>query len=106
MRSWIAWMAAAKRPFVLMALFGWVAAMLWAAGNQKVVEVSITPGQVTWRTIAEAEGWLLTVSGQGIYLRERYEGRAILSLRPVAPETTRGRARRKAAVCYPHNSSA
>ena len=63
--------------------------MVWAAGNQKVAQVNITPGQVTWRTIADAQGWMLTVSGQGIYLRERYEGRTIPPLRPVAPDGER-----------------
>ena len=65
------------------------AGAVWAAGPQQVADVQISPGQVTWRTFVDAEGWTLTISGQGIYLRERYEDRAIPSLRPVAPDGER-----------------
>ena len=77
------------RSFVWFTLVFCVAATLWAAGPQQVADVQISPGQVTWRPYVDAEGWLLTISGQGIYLRERYEEREIPSLRPVAPDGER-----------------
>ena len=81
--------AAIERSFVLFAFVFCVAGMVWAAGPQQVADVQISPGQVTWKPYVDAEGWLLTISGQGIYLRERYEEREIPSLRPVAPDGDR-----------------
>ena len=81
--------AARWRPFVLFAFVFCFPGTVWAAGPQKVADVQISPGQVTWKTYADAEGWTLTISGQGIYLRERYEERETPSLRPLAPDGER-----------------
>ena len=71
--------AAHWRPFVLLTFVFCIAAPLWAAGPQKVADVQIIPGQVTWRTHVDAEGWTVTISGQGIYLRERYEEMTVIA---------------------------
>jgi hypothetical protein len=60
-----------------------------AAGPDPVADVSITPGQVTWSPNIKAEKWLLTVSGQGIYLREIVEPGEPLRLEPNAPDGER-----------------
>ena len=70
-------------------LFLIISAAAFAAGDREVAEASITPGQVTWRTIADAQSWTLSVSGQGIYLRERYEDGETPTLRPVGPDGER-----------------
>ena len=61
------------RSFILFAFVFCFAGTVWAAGPQQVADVQISPGQVTWKTFVDAEGWPLTISGQGIYLRELYE---------------------------------
>ena len=81
--------AALWRSFVLFAFVFCFAGTVWAAGPQQVADVQISPGQVTWKTLVDAEGWTLTISGQGIYLRKCYEDREIPSLCPVAPDGDR-----------------
>ena len=81
--------AARWRSFVLFAFVFCFAGTVWAAGPQQVADVQISPGQVTWKPYVDTQGWTLTISGQGIYLRERYEDRETLSLHPVAPDGER-----------------
>ena len=81
--------AARWRSFVLFTFVFCFAGTVWAAGPQKVADVQISPGQVTWKPYVDAKGWTLTISGQGIYLRELYEDGETPSLRPVAPDGER-----------------
>ncbi len=77
--------AARWRPFVFLAFAACVATTLWAAGAQRIAVVQVGPGQISWTPEVRAERWLLTVSGQGIYLREVYQGGEIPSFRSIAP---------------------
>ena len=59
-----------------------------AAEPQPTADTQISSGLVTWNTAVEAVGWRLTVSGQGIYLRERYVDAGEIRLSPVGPDGT------------------
>ena len=78
--------AARWRFFVLLAFACCVTLATWAAEAQRVASVQISAEQITWDPVVGAERWLLTVSGQGIYLRETYQGGEMPSLRPIAPD--------------------
>lgn len=60
-----------------------------AAGPQPVADVQISTGQVAWKTYVDAEGWTLSVSGQGIYLREQYDDAGEIRLSPIGPDSER-----------------
>jgi len=60
-----------------------------AAGPVGVAEVRITPGEITWSPNVTSEKWLLTVSGQGAYLRELVRDGEPLRLRIAAPDSER-----------------
>jgi len=60
-----------------------------AAGAGAVADISITPGQISWSPNIQAEKWLLTVSGQGIYLRQVIAAGEPLRLQPVAADGKR-----------------
>lgn len=62
---------------------------VYGAGPDPVAEISITPGQVNWTTRIKAEKWLLTVSGQGIYLREVVDAGGPLRVQAAAPDGER-----------------
>lgn len=60
-----------------------------SAGPERVADIRVTPGQVTWSPYVKAEKWLLTVSGPGIYLREVVESGEPLRLQSAAPDGER-----------------
>jgi hypothetical protein len=62
---------------------------VFPAGPDPVADISITPGQISWTPNIKAEKWLLTISGQGIYLREVVESGEPLRLQPNAPDGER-----------------
>lgn len=77
------------KPMYIVICFFLAVGVLVAAGPDPVAEISVTPGQITWTPKINAEKWLLTVSGQGIYLREIVESGEPLRLQPNAPDGER-----------------
>jgi len=67
-----------------------LAGTAFAAGSQdEVAEITVAPGRIQWQTKAPSAGWTLTVSGEGIYLRESFEQGKQPVLRPTAPDGER-----------------
>jgi hypothetical protein len=67
-----------------------LAGAAYAAGPQdEVAEITVSPGRIHWRTNVQAASWTLTVSGQGIYLRESFEQGKQPTLQSTAPDGER-----------------
>jgi hypothetical protein len=78
-----------RRSAFFLAYFVMLLSPVFPAGPDPVADISITPGQIGWTPNIKAEKWLLTVSGQGIYLREVVEAGEPLRLQPNAPDGER-----------------
>lgn len=66
-----------------------LAAAAFAASPASIADVQINSRRVAWVTRIGAQGWTLSVSGEGIYLRERYEPADRIALDVVAPDGER-----------------
>ena len=75
------------RSLILLSLGIFLALEAGAAEtSDAVAEISITSGQIYWTPRAAAEEWLLTVSGQGTYVRQMVAKGEPLELQVLAPE--------------------
>ena len=61
----------------------------FGAGTDQVADFGISTGELSWSPITRAEGWTLTVAGQGIYWRNKFESSQPISVTPVAPDGQR-----------------
>lgn len=73
----------------------WAASLLlcvagFAAGPQgEVADITVSPSRIQWRPNVSSPAWTLTVSGQGVYLRESFEKGEQPRLSPTAPDGER-----------------
>ena len=42
--------------------------------ESEVARIRVDPGQIHWQPKVTSQAWTVTISGQGIYLRQRFEG--------------------------------
>ena len=74
------------RCYLFFPVFLGLAAIALATDQEKIVRILISPEEITWQPQVEAERWVFTVSGEGIYLREIYEPGDTPSLSAIGPD--------------------